>query len=286
MRLGTMTSLFRERGEGQPDIDYDEAIARCAKAGFRTLDFSMCSLNRRRTHLHEDNRLIQVDKFINIAKQSNIDFSQTHLPYRTGNNTFSSPEEEVFFKEMELRGLQISKMIGAKYAVIHPVYLESPVGNVDENIAYNRQVYAHVLEMAQKLGIGIAFENMVDHRGFYRAEDLIRLADTLETGICWDFGHGLLNYGPDQTKPLLMCGNRIKALHVHDNYGDSDTHMMIGMGKNNWPQIIKTLDDIKYKGEFILEIRTNEFMPDSLKDETAAYVYRIGQGILLESWAD
>ena len=47
-----MTSLFRERGNEQPDIDYDEAIIRCAKAGFHIV------MKVERRDLHHDTRFL------------------------------------------------------------------------------------------------------------------------------------------------------------------------------------------------------------------------------------
>lgn len=280
MRLGTMTSLFRERGSGIPDIDYDEAIIRCAKAGYQVLDFSMCSLNRRKTHLHEDDWEKQVSHFIETANEYGVVFPQTHLPYRNATNTFISEEEKQFFESMEMRALRISKMVGAGWAVVHPICKDTDMMDEKNNLELNRRVFSSLRNEAEKLGIGLAFENMINRQYCIHSDELTALADAMDSGICWDFGHGLLYYGPEQTTPLMQCGKRIKALHVHDNYGSWDMHLMPGMGINNWPSHIEALEKIGYQGDFILEIRTNEFMPDSLKDETAAYTYRIGTAIL------
>lgn len=52
MRLGTMTSLFRDRRECAEHFGYIESIQRCRKAGFTVLDMNLCALNRQIGRAH------------------------------------------------------------------------------------------------------------------------------------------------------------------------------------------------------------------------------------------
>ena len=67
MRLGTMTSLFRDRRECAEHFGYIESVQRCRKAGFTVLYMNLCALNRRQTTLHLDNWQEQVDEIRNEA---------------------------------------------------------------------------------------------------------------------------------------------------------------------------------------------------------------------------
>ena len=80
MRLGTMTSLFRDRRECAEHFGYIESIQRCRKAGFTVLDMNLCALNRRQTTLHLDNWQEQVDEIRNEAERLGCVFSQSHPP--------------------------------------------------------------------------------------------------------------------------------------------------------------------------------------------------------------
>ena len=62
-----------------------------------------------------------------------------------------------------------------------------------------------------------------------------------------------------------MGGERIKALHVHDNDFVNDCHTMPMMGEMDWDSITKALADINYSGNFTLE--SDGFFRGMGKDE-------------------
>ena len=152
MRLGTMTSLFRDRRECAEHFGYIESVQRCRKAGFTVLDMNLCALNRRQTTLHLDNWQEQVDEIRNEAERLGCVFSQSHPPYRRGREgTFATAEEEAFFRAMSLRALEITAMLGAKWAVIHPVMdVTADINDVDAHVRYNQQMFAREAELAAK----------------------------------------------------------------------------------------------------------------------------------------
>ena len=252
MRLGTMTSLFRDRRECAEHFGYIESVQRCRKAGFTVLDMNLCALNRRQTTLHLDNWQEQVDEIRNEAERLGCVFSQSHPPYRRGREgTFATAEEEAFFRAMSLRALEITAMLGAKWAVIHPVMdVTADINDVDAHVRYNQQMFAREAELAAKLGVGLAFENMFDgdqRRFGSTAEDLIAIQDSFHSdliGICWDVGHANRMYR-DQLKPIRKLGSRIKALHIDDNYGTArDVHLLPYEGLIDWSKVMRALREI------------------------------------------
>jgi sugar phosphate isomerase/epimerase len=62
----------------------------------------------------------------------------------------------------------------------------------------------------------------------------------------------------------------VQALHVHDNFGATDNHLLPGHGKLKWNEITKALAEIGYDGCFTLEVSnywnafTAEEMPDAM----------------------
>lgn len=51
--------------------------------------------------------------------------------------------------------------------------------------------------------------------------------------------------------PIL--GKRIKALHIHDNNGATDQHLMPYVGTINWDDFCNSLHDIGYDGDLSFE---------------------------------
>ena len=58
-----------------------------------------------------------------------------------------------------------------------------------------------------------------------------------------------------------MAPGTVQALHVNDNFGPvrnpswkADYHLIPGFGSVNWDNVIKALREIKYAGDFTLEV--------------------------------
>ncbi|MBW7453598.1 sugar phosphate isomerase/epimerase family protein [Paenibacillus sepulcri] len=288
MRLATMTSLFREKRGADDHISYIESIQRCKDTGFSVLDFNMCAMIHNKTELNGSNWEAELEKIKIAAQNLGVEFSQSHLPYLPGNKLFpAGSEEEAFFNEITWRSLIVSHELGVKAAVVHPlteqVFEEH---NEEANLNLNHQFYDSIVEEAVKRNVNIAFENMVDTNIKRRfgsiAEELITLVDSFNdshVGVCWDIGHANRMY-KSQVRPLRLLGERIIALHVDDNYGLTDDHLLPFLGNIDWETIMSLLTEIGYKGDFVYEIKTNNYMPDELKNVTAEFCYKVGEYLL------
>ena len=248
MRLGTMTTLFRTQRGRQEHIGYLESIQRCYDAGFRVLDFNMCALSRRQTTLHNDDWKFQVDEIRNLAEKLGIVFSQSHPPYRGRLDDLTTPEARDFFRSMLLRAIEISAMLGVKWAVMHPVTAPGiSAFDLEENIRENQRVFGREIELAHKLNVGLAFENMCDGNQRRRfgvtaceLEALMDACDSPLIGICWDVGHAN-RQSEDQVPSIMRLGSRIKALHIDDNRGQQDLHIMPFLGNIAWEDVMHAL---------------------------------------------
>ena len=288
MRLGTMTSLFREQRETDTYTGYIESMRRCRAAGFEVLDFNLCALNRKKTELHGDDWRFHIDNIRNEAEKLGIEFSQSHPPYRSGRDgTFTDPQDRDFFQAMSLRAIEISAMLGVKWAVLHPVTAIGAHEYVPEDsIAYNLEVFNQEADLAFKLNVGLAFENMCDNQNRRRfgttvseLNALINAFDHPLAGICWDIGHANRQMD-DQVPAINQLGNKIKALHIDDNLGQTDLHLLPFLGNIAWEQVMHALYTAGCEADLIYEIKINNYMPDTLKDITAKYAYQVGEYLL------
>lgn len=75
-------------------------------------------------------------------------------------------------------------------------------------------------------------------------------------GLCYDSGHDHL-YTKNPCM-LDLAKDRIFAVHLHDNYGDKDSHNAIGDGNINWSLIFNKLQSAHYKGPWMLEVKNPE----------------------------
>jgi len=283
MRLSTSTNFFAYKPNGEY-TPYRESMKRLKEAGFRVQDVNFCSAIAGATDLAKDNWQERIEDLRDEAEKEGVEFTQSHPVFLSGPYGSHSEEKREIYHRMMRRSIVASSILGVKWAVLHPFPGKAgaefdPEAIVRENL----ELHAEELELAKKLNVGIAFENMIEksaRRFGSRAEDLIALLDACNdpgVGACWDFGHGNFIY-PDQREPLRMLGKRLKATHVNDNYGASDEHMFPFHGSVAWKDVVPVLAEIGYEGDFTFETH-KEFtrLPEHLKDQLARIGFEIGQ---------
>ncbi len=110
--------------------------------------------------------------------------------------------------------------------------------------------------------------------------DLVDAFDSSYVGICWDFGHANMMYS-DQNDCLRYIGKRLKATHVHDNFGAWDEHLPTFFGNIKWEPLVKTLKEINYQGDFSFEVRRiSSHLPGELKNSLWVYTRGLGKYLL------
>ena len=131
----------------------------------------------------------------------------------------------------------------------------------DEGLRQVTQFYDPFAEYCIKNGLTLCFENLFDptpaHRRYCarlsELKAIIKHYDSPNVCVCWDTGHGRISNPAGQIPALNEIGEKIRALHLHDNYFDKDLHLCPMMGKEDWPELIKALKKINYPGVFTFE---------------------------------
>ena len=99
-------------------------------------------------------------------------------------------------------------------------------------------------------------------------------------GVCYDFGHGNL-VGGFQRQDLNVIGHRLRAVHVQDNHGLTDEHLLPFHGTTDWAEAMAGLVDIDYQGDLTYEVQQfGRFYPNEQKHLAVAYSLQIGQVLL------
>lgn len=165
---------------------------------------------------------------------------------------------EVAFSEYK-KAIEFAGSIQATHVVIHPGFCFSPV--FDKQIAQLRakEYISELCRIAKPLHVKLAIEN-VGYNGsslFTQEEFTNFLADIDETaGFLIDTGHAHLNNW-DIPRLINETKDRLLALHLHDNDGKGDTHLVIGDGTIEWDPIFTALREDAPHAELILEYAPN-----------------------------
>ncbi len=107
--------------------------------------------------------------------------------------------------------------------------------------------------------------------------ELIDAAGGEHLGICLDTGHLRIaqerGLQQSQREFIEKAGPRLKALHIADNDGSSDQHLMpYGRGNVNWQEVVSALKANGYKDLFNLEIPGERRCPIEVRRAKLAYI--------------
>jgi len=224
--------------------------------GFGAAEFGATMLS-----LSTDEWKKQVEEAIEASERSGVRFATAHLPFLGGGGTKDAEFMVKFDREM-YNSIDAMKMLGVDCAVLHPNAPTVVMKDFDRKKAFD-SVMAHLApyaEYAAKVGLSVVVENMRvihgmrhSHRYCQDPDELCEVADALGVGVCWDFGHANIS-GIKQSEGLRYVGKRLKAIHVNDNSGVDDDHIIPFTGTVDWRDAMKGLKEIGYNGTFNFEI--------------------------------
>ena len=107
--------------------------------------------------------------------------------------------------------------------------------------------------------------------------DLLAPFPPAHTGICLDTGHLNIDGGSFRDF-VVQAGQALKALHIHDNSGKRDDHMLpYGGGTVPWPEVLGALRDAQYARAFTFEIPGEARCPWEAKMAKLDYARILGE---------
>ncbi|MCC7417712.1 MAG: sugar phosphate isomerase/epimerase [Acidobacteria bacterium] len=160
------------------------------------------------------------------------------------------------------QALYIARRIPASVFVAHiglPRWQRpSPAGPTETRAADTRDGARRSVEalagVAAPLGVRVAVE--VIQNELSRAGSLAHFIEAdLEqdgVGICLDFGHAHLD--GDLNDAIEIVSEHLAAVHVHDNRGHADDHLLPFEGTIDWPAALTGIQKVGYEGPLMLEI--------------------------------
>ena len=178
------------------------------------------------------------------------------------------------------RQLDLFKAIGVKAAVLHcDSLLRFPDMPLEEKLAKNKEALRTLLEYIADTDMVICLENLRHPSIVKTAESLLYFIDELKSpnlGICLDTGHLNTTENKSQMEFIQKAGKHIKALHIADNEGVTDQHMMpFGRGTVDIIEVIREMKKIGYDGLYNLEIPGEKKGPYPIRGYKLDYIKRV-----------
>lgn len=289
IRVSTSTNICNHVLWKQERYSSEEAVREIAKAGFGAIDMDFAFWGLSKDPMAEDN-------WREWAERQKVTADEVGLPITQGHAHFYGSEhcEQLSLEEHELRAKAIRRDIEAAgickvdWLVMHPEsYCDDVYYSRKLSMEKNLEKFKRFGELAAKHGVGIAIENMFIRKMpcfAATSEDLVELVDRLGDdkvfGICWDTGHGHLNQ-VDSAAAVRQMGKRLKALHINDNRGQWDDHILPFHGKMEWEPFMKALGEVDYEGDFTYEIHNfSKGFDEGLHQEAMRFARIVGEHML------
>ncbi len=254
MHISTEIVSFRKYGD-------DRSVLKLLKdAGFDAYDYSMFyESNAFRLLLSED-YIEQAKAFRAYADELGLTCNQAHAPFPTEGQCYGMDAREYrdYARKYIKRAIEVSGILGAKVIVVHPVN--------DYSAAENMEVYRDFEAVARKAGVKIGVENMWNWKqGAPTAcaaacscrEDFKKHLDLLPSDVfvaCVDIGHAeMAGLQTSAAETIRTLGERVEALHIHDNDRLHDSHALPYLGNIDFDAVIDALRAVGYRGDVTLE---------------------------------
>lgn len=191
------------------------------------------------------------------AKKLGLDISFVHL-----DNTCTDYMWAIGFAHTSLinvfkKQIDLCSKYGVKIAVIH-----ATIGNPNSFVIGPNQFglneFQSLIDFAKRKNVKIALEN-IDTNSYSHFQYLLDNIKSDNLGFCYDVGHhNLYNKNIDL---LELYGDRLLAIHLHDNLGDyefgddytRDLHLLPFDGNINYSNILHRLREIGYNNTIMIE---------------------------------
>ena len=179
------------------------------------------------------------------ALKAGLDVENGHLPYYGCDKMYYSSldgEERLgFYRE----SVAEAGRAGLRRLVMHPFELSMPADG-DMDLFVSR--LDMLIEDGSRSDVAICLENLPDMNSFH---SIMEKADK-RLMICYDSGHNHKDCGDDLSF-LDRYSSKIAAVHLHDNDGSADSHLIPGEGTIRWDEVRDALERTSYDRSMMLE---------------------------------
>jgi sugar phosphate isomerase/epimerase len=195
------------------------------------------------------------DIFLELSPSYDLEYS-VHAPLSDVNIGAINPRMRTAALGEVLEALDIAHRMNIDLMTVHPGFM-SPLAVLDRDTAVQatKESLKAIDARGKDLGVRIALENMPEMPVSMAKvpEELLEFMEGTELGVCFDIGHAnTVGNIPD----FLSIKERFINMHVHDNVGDRDRHMVIGEGNIDFRKWLGAFRP--YRGRYVIEARELE----------------------------
>ena len=164
-----------------------------------------------------------------------------------------------------LQSLEIAKAIGAKTIVYH-TGCEATIKHRKFQQAYSEdsiKFWKNYIKAYENAGITAVQENVSENT----FEPILKIVNSVNSPYLkasLDTGHVNVHSDNKVTKWLEGYGSALKHMHIHNNYGDDDSHLSLLKGTLDFDEIFDKIKELEINPVMVLEIFTENDLYESV----------------------
>lgn len=198
---------------------------------------------------------------IKYALNLGLNIPYVHLDNGFTNNLWVKGAAHDYWLNLIKAEIDLCGKYGIKIAVIHATVGDPNCVVISPN-DFALQTFKDLVDYAQYKDVKIALEN-VDANGLNHFKFLLDNIKSDNLGFCYDVGHQ--NLYARNLNLIDLYGDRLLAIHLHDNLGDyqlgddytRDLHYIPFDGNVDYEKVIKGLKQTQYNNVIMLEVHKN-----------------------------
>ncbi len=281
MKIGITIDSLRKYGA--------DCYKKAAEFGFGYADFDLSGTESKWYTADSETLSRMVDAEKKAASDAGIVIWQVHGPWRwpPKDNTEEKRAERM---EKMKKSIDITKMLGCKNWVIHPIMpngihdLDIDAETVRNTWELNVVFMRELLTYAKERDIVICYENMPMTRfSVGSVDDIMRFVREMNDEhfkVCLDTGHVNVFEGQTLYDAVKKIGDDLVVMHVHDNDGKGDRHMLPYFGTADWEGFGKALREIGFEGVLSFETTPSWKMPNETFASACRMMVQMAKSIL------
>lgn len=185
------------------------------------------------------------EKHPELALKNGLFIENVHLPFNGANDLWIDNINGDEYENQIISGIKQCANFKIPTIVMHLTQGNNPPQI--SRIGLNRM--RKIVDIAENLNVCVALENL---RKPEYMDYILQEISSPKLGFCYDSGHN--NCFTPERDFLNQYGDKLFALHLHDNDAIDDLHMIPFDGSIEWKKIKNELESLEYKGAISLEV--------------------------------
>lgn len=185
--------------------------------------------------------------------------------------------------EILKRWIDLYEAIGIKNMVLHCDVYDMPEATIEFMHDANGEKLRQIAQYVEGKDFYICLENLF-RRGMDSIDQLLSVIDRVGSdrfAVTLDTGHLNIAGTATQREFILRAGDKLRAIHIADNQGETDQHLMpFGRGTVDFAEVVRTLREIGFAAPFNYEIPGENRCPLEVRDAKLRYL-RVGYEYLM-----